>query len=172
MPSPLRGPSAKTLYDIKHGARLDTHHEILALSQDELRERHPWTKGLRFNERMLRGEFDESCVPDDSCLFGTAPRGAKRWVIGNEQGEILPAYLHAAWCMIEARKERGDAHSEPEHVMANDAQRQKLYAIIREAQLRALPPFDTSRNEPVSWAVSAKQRKPSVQMNVDEDHDA
>ena len=95
-----------------------------------------------------------------------------RRVIGNEQGEILPAYLHAAWCMIEARKERGDAHSEPEHVMANDAQRQKLYAIIREAQLRALPPFDTSRNEPVSWAVSAKQRKPSVQMNVDEDHDA
>ena len=159
---------AKTLFGETHGPRLDTFQMVLQLSTAELHDAHPWTSDLIFNEKLQRGEFDQSkgmsilgtkpkvLPPRDRSPFQFGPRAqadpgrtAHRWVIGNEAGELIPQMLHIAFKAIESGAEE---YSDAERGSTDDAQRLRMYAMVREAQLRAIPPFDVSRAAPQPWA--------------------
>ena len=88
-----------------YGDRSMHHHGILQMSADELHEAYPFTVDLIFNTVMTKKEFHEKKVPDASCLFGTEKDGttAHRFVIGNEQGEILP---QVSQCQVDHVGER------------------------------------------------------------------
>lgn len=155
----------KTLFDVEHGPRIGTLHEILGMAPEELHEAYPFTAGLVFNQKMLRGEFQASHVPDEVVLVGskiypmpanhytfhgTLPgnRAPHRWVVGNEAGEILPLFLEIAWKAIESGEER---YSTATGLRLDTQQVARLYAMVREAQLRAIPPFDVHRDQPRPW---------------------
>ena len=155
----------KTLFDVEHGPRIGTLHEILGMAPEELHEAYPFTAGLVFNQKMLRGEFQVSHVPDEVVLVGskiypmpanhytfpgTLPgnRAPHRWVVGNEAGEILPLFLEIAWKAIESGEER---YSTATGLRLDTQQVARLYAMVREAQLRAIPPFDVHRDPPRPW---------------------
>jgi hypothetical protein len=43
---------------------------------------------------MLKGQFTEKLIPDESCIMGVSSDGKPhRFCVGNEQGEILPKFL-------------------------------------------------------------------------------
>ena len=43
---------------------------------------------------MLKGQFSEKLIPDESCIMGVSNDGKPhRFCVGNEQGEILPKFL-------------------------------------------------------------------------------
>ena len=45
-------------------------------------------------QEMLKSEFSEKLVPDESCIMGVRSDGKpRRFCVGNEQGEILPKFL-------------------------------------------------------------------------------
>ena len=45
-------------------------------------------------QEMLKSEFSEKLVPDESCIMGVRSDGKPhRFCVGNEQGEILPKFL-------------------------------------------------------------------------------
>ena len=43
---------------------------------------------------MLKNQFSEKLIPDESCIMGVSSDGKPhRFCVGNEQGEILPKFL-------------------------------------------------------------------------------
>jgi len=43
---------------------------------------------------MLKNQFSEKLIPDESCIMGVCKDGKPhRFCVGNEQGEILPKFL-------------------------------------------------------------------------------
>ena len=167
-----KAPARKVLAGERHGSRLFSHcEEALRMSPVELHDAYPWTADLAFNETMRRGDpgFDEATIPDEMCIFGSkasnveprniGPRGLRRgqlrtahhWVIGNDAGEILPYHLYAAFVAIESGV---DQSIHVRDARADDDERARMYAIVREAQARAIAPFDLRRNPipPQPWA--------------------
>lgn len=66
----------------------------MLMDADVLHEAHPFTEDLTFNEAMLKKQFNEKQVPDESCIMGVNREGKRhRFCVGNEQGEILPKFL-------------------------------------------------------------------------------
>ena len=105
------------------------------LTADELAERFPWTDRLAFNTDMKKGAFKEKNVPAGSYLVGTKQdKGGQqiehRWVVGNEQGEILPSFLLCKLQAIESGKAFG-----PHGISTNDGERARMYAMLRKGQL-------------------------------------
>jgi hypothetical protein len=95
-------------YDDIYGDRSERHQTIMTMCEDELHSEHPWTASLEFNELMLKKEIDEKEVPDGSCLLGTKKDGTThRFVVANEQGEILPKLLFQKLVTIESGKAFG-----------------------------------------------------------------
>ena len=46
------------------------------------------------SQEMLKSEFSEKLIPDESCIMGVRSDGKPhRFCVGNEQGEILPKFL-------------------------------------------------------------------------------
>lgn len=91
-----------------YGNRSQRHHAIFTMSEEGLHDEYPWVESLTFNITMTKKEFNEAKVPDASCLFGTKQDGSThRFVVGNEQGEILPKLLFAKFQMIESGKTYG-----------------------------------------------------------------
>eukprot|EP00316_Scyphosphaera_apsteinii_P003732 CAMPEP_0119319200 /NCGR_PEP_ID=MMETSP1333-20130426/48726_1 /TAXON_ID=418940 /ORGANISM="Scyphosphaera apsteinii, Strain RCC1455" /LENGTH=109 /DNA_ID=CAMNT_0007325555 /DNA_START=139 /DNA_END=468 /DNA_ORIENTATION=- len=87
---------------------------------------------------MAKKQFDEKAVPDASCLLGVKEDGSQhRWVVGNEEGEILPKFLWAKFVAIES----GKVFGKPLKTTTDVTQRDRLYAMAREAQLRGIQPF-------------------------------
>ena len=90
-------------FETIYGDRSKRHHAIMLMPQQKLHEKYPWVADVVFNETMTKKEFNEKLVPDESCLLGTKPDGKRyRFVVGNEQGEILPKFLMAKFKMIES----------------------------------------------------------------------
>lgn len=88
-----------------YGPRKQRHQAIMLMEEEELHAKHPWTKDVVFNEVMKKGEFSEKNVPDASVIGGTKADGKpQRWVVGNEQGEILPKFLMQKFISIESGK--------------------------------------------------------------------
>lgn len=80
--------------DDVYGERRDRHQRIMMMTAAELHAAHPWTEGLAFNEVMVKKQFDEGLIPDDSVIQGTKADGKPhRWCVGNQEGEILPKFL-------------------------------------------------------------------------------
>jgi len=104
----------------------------------ELHEAHPFTEALTFNEVMAKKEFTERAVPDESCIMGVDKDGKQhRFCVGNEQGELLPKFLMAKLIAIESNKVFGQCMT----ITTSDDQRDRLYAMVREAQLRGIKPL-------------------------------
>jgi len=161
----MRTPT--TLFGVSHGPRNPAFQRILNMTEEELHEAYPFTSELVFNEKMQRGEFSEARVPESACFYGNKPvlmpqqnrdgeyltlperRSTHRWVVGNEAGEILPRYLESAFVAMESGDE---LFNDVTRTRTSDPQRMRLYAIIRQAQLRAISPFDVGRNAPLSNA--------------------
>ena len=103
------------------------------LDENELHERFPWTASLVFNTEMKKGGFSEKHVPSDSYLVGSKKtKGVPvehRWVVGNEQGEILPAFLLCKLQAIESGKAFG-----PHGIRTDEEQRSRMYAMLRKGQ--------------------------------------
>jgi len=111
-----------------YGDRSQRHHDIMTMALEDLHENHPFVQDITFNETMLKKEFNEKNVPDSSCLFGVKENGKEhRFVIGNEQGEILPKLLFAKFKMIES----GQAFGKEITITIDDEQRDnsKYYDI-------------------------------------------
>ena len=125
-----------------YGERKDRHQRILLLSSGALHAEFPWTADLVFNERMKKGEFSEKAIKDagapaTSCIFGDKDGRSHAWVVGNEQGEVLPKILMAKLITIESSKVFGNVTT----IVTGDAERDRLFAMVREAQLRGIPPL-------------------------------
>lgn len=158
----------EVLFEKAYGPRVATVHGVLQLTAEQLHEAYPFTSTLVFNETMQRGEFNESNVPPEACVTGSQAsllpprdhgrsdsclperRVTHRWVVGNEQGEILPRYLQNAWIAIESGEE---LYSNAVRLRVDTPQVARLFAMIREAQLRAVSPFDVVRNPTVPFSL-------------------
>ena len=126
---------------------------------------------------MLKGQFTEKLIPDESCIMGVSSDGKPhRFCVGNEQGEILPKFLmgqrtrasnllpaSACTCYIASTYPRTpDGQPQLFHVRPTakfiviesgkvfgraltttitDDERDRLYAMAREAQLRDIKPL-------------------------------
>jgi len=93
-----------------YGFREMHHHHILMMTEEQLHEAHPFVVSLVFNEVMKKKDFNEKNVPDEACIMGVRMDNRKthRFVVGNEQGEILPRFLSAKWIAIESGKVYGN----------------------------------------------------------------
>lgn len=130
-----------------YGARSDRHQQIMLLSADELHEQYGFTAELVFNETMTKKEFNEKNVPPASILEGTKGKDDKietySWVIGNEQGEILPKFLMNKLVAIESNKVFGKELK----TKTSDEQKDRLFAIVREARLHRLSVVPRARHQ-------------------------
>jgi hypothetical protein len=114
-------------YDAIYGDRSGRHQAIMTMSEDELHSEHPWTASLEFNESMLKKEIDEKEVPNESCLLGMKKDGTThRFVVANEQGEILPKLLFNKLITIESGKAFGKDHT----ITTDDDQRDRCKCYI------------------------------------------
>ena len=125
-----------------YGERKDRHQLIMMMNADELHEAHPWTAQLSFNQAQLKKEIDEKAIKKaaspSSCILGCAADGSPHsWVVGNEAGELLPKFLMAKLQVIESGKVYGRFCS----ITTNDEEKDRLFAMVREAQLRGIPPL-------------------------------
>lgn len=99
----------KRVQEKMYGDRDRAHHLIMTMEAEDLHEEYPFTEELVFNQTMKKKDFNQKKVPDESCLIGTKKDGKiHRFVIGNEQGEILPQLLNAKWQCIESNKVYGN----------------------------------------------------------------
>jgi hypothetical protein len=99
-------------------------------------------------------------------IFGTTVDGTvHKFVVGNQQGEILPKMLFCKFKAIESSKVWGN----PLTITVTDEQRDRLYAMAREAQLREISPFALPKPKK-SKARSAKENV-EVQKRLKVDHD-
>ena len=135
------------------GERKDRHQRILLLSATELHSEFPWTQDLVFNEQMKKGEFSEARIKDSSapvtsCIFGHKDGKTHVWVVGNEEGEILPKFLLAKFITIESGRAFGNVVS----IVTEDSERDKLFAMVREAQVRGIQPLAIKEDKQKSKA--------------------
>ena len=124
------------------GERKDRHQRILMLSPTDLHTEFPWTEALVFNESMKKGEFSEAKIknasaPKTSCIFGSKEGKSHAWIIGNEEGEILPKFLMQKFITIESGKVFGNVTT----IVTGDTERDRLFAMVREAQHRGIQPL-------------------------------
>ena len=123
--------------DDVYGDRSARHQRIMMLSASALHDEFPWTADLAFNSSMTKGQFDEKAIPDASCIMGSKAGVEHRYCVGNEQGEILPKFLMAKLVVIESGKTFG----RPSTIVTNDSERDRLFAMVREAQIRGIQPL-------------------------------
>ena len=129
--------------DSVYGERKDRHQAILLMDASALHDRFPWSAKLVFNESMMKSELDEKKIkeeggaPKTSTILGDKDGEVHRWVIGNEAGEILPKFLLAKFITIES----GKVFGRPTSIVTGDEERDRLFAIVREAQLRGVQPL-------------------------------
>ena len=139
-------------YDALYGDRSRRHDEILTLSAGALHARFPFTVELKFNTTMTKKSgYSESQAKKvaASFLHGTKANGKPhQWVFGNQFGEVLPKFLMIKWQTIESGIAFGNAHG----VETPEDQKDKLYAMVREAQLRDIAPLAITGSVPVAAA--------------------
>ena len=128
--------------DDVYGDRADHHQEIMMMTAEELHAAHPFTATIKFNLSMTKMQFNEKAVKraasPASCILGTAKDGSSHsWVVGNEAGEVLPKFLMAKLIAIESGKVWGNSVT----IRTSDSERARLYAMVREAQLRDIAPL-------------------------------
>ena len=147
--------------DSVYGERKDRHQAILLMDPSALHDRFPWTAKLVFNESMMKSELDEKKIkeeggaPKTSTILGDKDGEVHRWVIGNEAGEILPKFLLAKFITIES----GKVFGRPTSIVTGDEERDRLFAIVREAQLRGVQPLAQKEAKKAKRGTSKATRK-------------
>ena len=166
-------------YDALYGDRSRRHDEILTLSAGALHARFPFTVELKFNLTMTKKSgFSESQAKKNAASFlhGTKANGKPhQWVFGNQFGEVLPKFLMTKWqvrepaqlryCCASAAStssdssvvsgqtiESGIAFGNAHGVETPEDQKDKLYAMVREAQLRDIAPLAITGSVPAAAA--------------------
>ena len=168
--------------DNVYGERKDRHQAILLMDASALHLAFPWTSDLVFNESMMKSELDEKKIkekdgaPKTSTILGDKDGEVHRWIIGNEAGEILPKFLLAKFITIESGKVFGNKTS----IVTSDEERDRLFATVREAQLRGVQPLALKEAKKAKRGTSkatrkaakkAKHSSAAVEHEVEEDED-